>query len=239
MNEDIKEESGTLVPDQETVQTELPSSSETQKGSPDYHRSDADRNFAELRRQHQRAIQEREELQRKLLQYEAAKVPDADDVEIGDEDLAEGKHLKKFERKQKKLEAELQELKQKTAQELIDGRVRSRFPDFDSVVNEDSIRMLAEEDPELAYTIHSSSDGYNRAALIYKEIKKRGISLNTSYDSDKKRAHENAAKPKPLVSVSPQQGDSPLSNANAFANGLTPELQKNLWKETQKYRQEY
>lgn len=31
--------------------------------------------------------------------------------------------------------------------------------------------------------------------------------------------------------LSPQQGDSPLSKANAFANGLTEDLKKQLQKE--------
>jgi len=43
----------------------------------------------------------------------------------------------------------------------------------------------------------------------------------------------NTAKPRPLTSVSPQSGESPLSRANAFAEGLTPELKKNLFKEMQ------
>ena len=52
-------------------------------------------------------------------------------------------------------------------------------------------------------------------------------------EADKRKAQENSAKPRPMASVSPQQGESPLSHANAFANGLTPELQKQLWKEMQ------
>jgi hypothetical protein len=40
-----------------------------------------------------------------------------------------------------------------------------------------------------------------------------------------------------MASISPQQGDSPLTKANAFANGeLTPELKAQLWKETNQYR---
>ena len=49
--------------------------------------------------------------------------------------------------------------------------------------------------------------------------------------NDKAKAVINAQKPRPLTSISPQQGDSPLSKANAFANGLTPELQAQLLKE--------
>jgi hypothetical protein len=54
--------------------------------------------------------------------------------------------------------------------------------------------------------------------------------------ADRAAAQKNASKPKPLASVSPQQGDSPLSRANAFANGLTPELQKQLRQEMEEAR---
>lgn len=193
---------------------------------------DVDKNFVELRRQHHRALQEKEELRQRLSQYEASnKQEDPEDIAIGDEDIAEGKHLKQVYKQQKKILKDIEALKQKTAEDIIDGKIRNRFPDFDAVVNMDTIKVLAEEDPELAYTIQSSPDNYNRAVLAYKEIKRRGISPNTTYDSDKKRAQDNIAKPRPLVSVSPQQGDSPLSNANAFANGLTPELKRALLKE--------
>ncbi len=53
------------------------------------------------------------------------------------------------------------------------------------------------------------------------------------------RIQKNASKPKPLASVNPQQGDSPLSRANAFANGLTEELKDQLRKEMSESRRGY
>ena len=57
-----------------------------------------------------------------------------------------------------------------------------------------------------------------------------------NYKTDRELAQKNASKPKPLASVSPQQGDSPLSRANAFANGLTNELKAQLRKEMEEAR---
>jgi hypothetical protein len=51
------------------------------------------------------------------------------------------------------------------------------------------------------------------------------------YESDRLKALKNSQKPRPLASVSPQQGDGPLSKANAFANGMTAELKEQLRKE--------
>jgi hypothetical protein len=200
--------------------------------------NEADRNFAQLRKERNRIAQEKDALERRLAQYEQQSqrqaAPEVDeDIPIGDEDIAEGKHVKQLVKEQKRLKAELETFKAKASEDITESRIRARFPDYYSVVNEETLTALTEEDPELAYTIQSSPDFYNKAILAYKEIKKRGIVPDARYDADKKRAKENAAKPRPLVSSSPTQGDSPLSHANAFANGLTPELKSSLWKEMQ------
>jgi vacuolar-type H+-ATPase subunit I/STV1 len=200
--------------------------------------TDSDRNFRELRRKTQRLEQEKEQYRARLEQYEAQKqhakpVQEEEEIGIGDEDIVEGKTLKQFIKKQKALEAELKTFKAKSSEDIIESRIRARFPDYYSVVNSSSLETLAEEDPELAYTIQSSQDFYNKAVLAYKEIKRRGIMSAETYDSDKKRAQENAAKPRPTVSAAPQRGDSPMSKANAFAQGLTTELKASLWKEMQ------
>ena len=50
------------------------------------------------------------------------------------------------------------------------------------------------------------------------------------------KARENHAKPRPISSIGAQEGDGPLSKANAFANGLTDELKQQLLKEMQEAR---
>ena len=62
-------------------------------------------------------------------------------------------------------------------------------------------------------------------------MKKFGIYREDPHSEDRIRALRNTQKPKPITSVSPQQGDSPLSKANAFANGLTEDLKAQLRKE--------
>jgi hypothetical protein len=85
--------------------------------------------------------------------------------------------------------------------------------------------------PEVAATINSSSDLYNQASSAYTLIKKLGIHNPDAYKAEKAIVQENAAKPRPTASLSPQTGDSPLSNANAFANGLTDDVKKQLYRE--------
>jgi len=203
----------------------------------------ADHNFAELRKEKYRIAQERDEYARKLAQYEAAllqqksaleqsKSNDDEDITIGEEDVAEGKHVHKMMKKYKKLEAELNSFKQKSAEELLEARIRAKYPDYDSVVNQETLNALAADDPELTQTIYSSPDVYNKAILAYKEIKKRGIVSSETYEHDKRRVQSNAAKPRPLISSTPKSSNmGPLSHANAFEQGLTDTLKAQLWKE--------
>ena len=70
-------------------------------------------------------------------------------------------------------------------------------------------------------------------------LKKFGVYQETGISPEKELSQKNLAKPRPVASVSPQQGDSPLSRANAFANGLTKEVKDQMWKDTQNARKGY
>ena len=153
------------------------------------------------------------------------------EIKLGDDELAEGKHLSKMGRKVKRLEEELNQYKKQSYEQTAEMKLKAQFPDFDKVVNSDTVRALQEQEPELYDTIKSSPDLYKQAVAAYKMIKKNGIYQDTTYDAEKEIAQRNANKPRPLASVSPQQGDSPLSHANAFANGLTDSLKDQLRKE--------
>lgn len=194
----------------------------------------ATRNFKQLRELKERAERERDELIKQLQQMQQP-AEEEDDIGIGADDFAEGKHLKKLNKDIKELKKQLNEYKTHSSEITTEAKIKSQYPDFDSVVTKDSIDRLRQDYPELATTINSSLDLYTKAVAAYTLIKKFGIN-DTSYMQDKLLATKNAAKPRPLASVSPQQGDSPLSRANAFANGLTEELKEQLRKEMYAHR---
>ena len=191
------------------------------------------KNFKILRDQAQRAERERDELARRLKEIESRNVSlpeESDDFNLAPDDLAEGKHLSKVAQKIKKLE-------QQVYVSSTESRLKSQFPDFDKVVSKENIEALKEAEPELADAITASSDLYSKAVSAYKLIKKLGIHQESGlFEQEKAVAQRNASKPKPLASVSPQQGDSPLSKANAFANGLTEELKAQLRREMEEAR---
>jgi hypothetical protein len=196
--------------------------------------------FRQLRESKERIQRERDEAYNLLRQYEQNnnKRSESQSTEEVDSDLgleadqyAEGKHLSKVDKKVRKLEEQLRQYQQQSTAQSVETRVLSQYPDFASVVNDENIEQLRSDFPELAHTLHTSTDVYSKAISTYKLIKKLGISPEHTYENEKAVVQRNAAKPRPLASISPQQSNSPLTNANAFANGLTEDLKTQLHKE--------
>jgi hypothetical protein len=198
--------------------------------------------FRELREKADRAARERDELLSIVKEFKQQNAPSQPsepedyDLNLKPDDLAEGKHLTKVQKEIKKLKDELNTYKKQSYESIVEAKLKSNYNDFDKVVNPDTIRSLSSIYPELAATLNSSADLYNKAVSAYTMIKKLGIYQEDIYMADKKKVQENAAKPKTLSSISPQQAESPLSKVNAFANGLTPELQKQLRREMEDAR---
>lgn len=195
-------------------------------------------NMVLLRERAKRAEAEREELARQLQSYQAklSQNPnqptpsEPEDFSMAPDELAEGKHIAKLQKKIKSLEEQMHQGKQYSASAAAEVRLRSTYPDFDKVVSQSNIAALSEMFPDVAKTIGDSQDLYSKAVTAYTVIKNLGI-YQDDFQQEKKIAATNAAKPRPLTSISPQQGDTPLSRANAFANGLTDDLRKSLQKE--------
>lgn len=194
--------------------------------------SDYDKNIKNLRLKAERQERELQDARRRLESYETKQTPEEDySLNLGEADLAEGKHLSKMQRQHKIQVDELRKANAQTQNLLIELKLKSELPDIDKVVTEDNIQLLKELHPELAYSINSNNDYYTKAKSAYKILTGMGIYKRDDFSSDRESAERNATKPRPLASVSPQQADSPLSRANAFANGLTPELKAQLIKE--------
>lgn len=245
------EESSLLEEPEETQETssEEESSEETQEPEQPQE-SEASRNFRELREKAKRAEKERDEAINVIKQIEQAyyqqqaqqqpkqpqvQKPQEEEITYGDDDLLEGKHLKR-ERKHRDeeiaaLKKQMQQYQQESNERAVESKLTGMYPDFYDVVTKDNIKALREMDPYLADSLHSNPDMMSKAISTYRQIKNNGIVPKENYEPQKQRAKSNTNKPRSTASLSPQQGDSPLSRANAFANGLTPELKQQLYKE--------
>ena len=206
--------------------------------------NDNSKNIRALREKAARADQaerERDEAVRVLQQIKQVQSPDPQpeedyNLEISPDDLVEGKHLNRFSKKIEKLESQLKQYANSATANATEARLKSQYSDFDQVVTKENIDALRASYPEVAETINSSTDLYSKAVSAYTLIKNLGIIPEDNYSKDREMAQNNASKPRPLTSVSPQQGDSPMSRANAFANGLTDELKDQLRKEMNEAR---
>ena len=199
--------------------------------------TDGQKSFRELRAQKDQIAWELDEERRKRRELEAK--AESDEILVGDDDIVEGKHLAKTVKELRKLKEEVRSYKEQTSMMSITSQLQSKYPDINQVVTKENLAKLASQYPELSASIDATPDLYNKAASAYTLIQKFGLNESDPYMEDKKRAQANANKPKPLASVSPQQGNSPLSNANAFDSGLTPAMKAQYWKETQDAMKNY
>ena len=200
------------------------------------------KNFRELRQSAQRLKRERDEALRLLEAQQRSKQAlseDNEDIALNPDDLVEGKHFSKVQKKMKDLERKIKDYESQSHELAIESKLKSSYHDFDKVVNADTINLLRDQYPELHATISSSGDLYNKAVTAYTLIKKLGLLPDTQVQEEQLLANKNLLKPRSLSSVSPQQGSSPLSRANAFANGLTEELKEQLRKEMSEARKGY
>jgi len=198
--------------------------------------TEAQINYRAMRELKKKAEQERDVLLQKLQlaeqkQQPKQETPPQQDFSIAPDDLVEGKHLSAVDKKVKQLESQLQSYQQQSAAQNIEARIKTQYPDFDQVVSKDNLEIFRTAYPDLATAIGSSTDLYSKATSAYKLIKKYNIHQHKEVAKGVDRVQSNLSKPVPTASLGSQQGDSPLSKANAFSGGLTAALKEQLLKE--------
>jgi len=240
MSENLEE----ITKSVEVVEQEIPTETNEQEvteqtDEPVQKPSPKEENLSALRKEKERVARERDELAEKLRVYETARqqeqptqAPQDEDFSIGEDDLVEGKHVKRLISKIKKLEEKVTNNYNAAQVTSIETRLNTQFSDFSSVVNEDTMSTFKELYPEVAKTLVSSPDLHSKAVSAYTLIKKLGIYQDPSpYNKDINKIKSNASKPRSSAAVAPQQGDSPLSMASEFSDGLTDDLKKKLYQD--------
>jgi hypothetical protein len=194
------------------------------------------RNFKMLREQADSNARRAEAAEREAYalrqRYESQGQQQAPQLNIGDDDIVEGKHLAQqkayIDKKTQDQQNEISELKSM----LTEYHIRTQCPDFDAVVTGDNLKKLAEDYPEIAATINSSQDMKSKAISAYKLIKKLDIGNNQS-QLDKDRIASNLNKPKPSNALPKSESD--LTRANAFERGITDSEREAIYKRTRDY----
>jgi hypothetical protein len=203
--------------------------------------SPAAKRIRELREAQKKAERERDELlrmmqmqqmQQQMPKQQAPIEPEDEDINIEDDALIEGKQFRQMYKEMKQMKKQLHSYQAQSAESITEAKIKASYPDFDKVVSQENIAMLRDQYPEIANTLSASTDLYSKAVSAYTMIKQFGIHQDPVIQNDYMRVMKNTAKPRPLTSVNPQQGNSPLTKANAFANGeFTEDDKKRAWAE--------
>jgi transcriptional regulator of met regulon len=197
-------------------------------GDQEYNWREARRQIDELRRK----TEDQDRYIASLQNQQYAPQPDDEDDsldKLADDDIVTAKQARSLATKMAREVAE-ETLRQRDASTAED-RLKSKYPDYDSIVTRDNIELLKQQDPELAASLFAlSHDPYNQAVAAYKMLKKTGIGEMAKPQPQKARAIENSKKP---VSVQSVTRSSAIGDAKAFENGLrmTPEYAAQLRKE--------
>lgn len=235
-----------LYPDQEVAEPQ-PQQKETQGG-------EKDSNWRALRDRVESAERRSQELERivqmNMNQQQVTKIEiedNEDDIDISDDALIEGKHLKKY------IKSLKQELKSNKKQSEYHNRqmmanqaemmLKNKFSDFDTVVNKENIEKLAAKNPVLHRSLYANTDVYDFGYTAYELIKNSGIvntqnSNNTQYEEIDRRVEENKGKPRSSASVSPQTADRPLARVGDYDRRvLTDARKRELREQVERYKQ--
>lgn len=238
-NESIEQETTQDVAQPETESTEI----EQQQNQAIENRND--RNWRELRKSKEewerKAKVQEELLSRLLAQQSPQQVHQEDEIdvleEIAKEDYVPGekvvKGLRKIEEKWEKKLKEVENRYQQTHQNTLIQDLKREFPDFDDVVNSETIAILEETNPRLSNAIAQNKDPYLMAVQSYEYIKAKGIHSKTPVT--RKTEVERKLEQNKKTVQSPMAYDKrPI--AQAFK--MTESMQKELYNEMIGYAQQ-
>lgn len=199
--------------------------------------SHAEQNWRQVRQELEQMRYEKQRLEEMLRQQHAPKQEEPEE-DMGDpSDLVTKAELKKYAEKLakkqvEKLLAEREHHEREREKNSAPAKLKQKFSDFDQVVTPESLQKFAQQDPELAESLGMlASDPYKQGIAVYKALK--------AQQPQKTQAPERKIERPPVSSSAAPKSSSALSNANLFANGLTPELKEQLYKEMEEASRRY
>lgn len=162
-----------------------------------------DRKFREMRLRQaelEKNLKAQMEMNEKLINAMTSQTPKAQEVDELDaiddsEYLPKGKVKQLVEKRAQKIaeeaaKRETEKFMQQQQQNLFMDRLKRQYPDFEDVVNAETLSIFEEKEPELAATISESKDPYKIGVQAYKYIK----ALNISDDAPKVRRAKEVEK---------------------------------------------
>lgn len=167
---------------QETELTEEHQEADTQANEAVKKADEQERNWRAMRQRQKEMeyeIKQRDEMLAFYKQQQKPQVQEAVEPEIADDEYVSAGGTKGIVRKTlQPLEKKIQELEARLAQQdqaKMVSSLRSQYPDFDDIVNVETLEILEKSEPELAATIAQFKDPYKMGLQSYKYIKALGL----------------------------------------------------------------
>lgn len=192
-------------------------------------------NFRAMRERAERAEQRAQELERAL----QPKIAPKEELELEDDGLVEGKHLKRYGQTVKEMKEELERTKKQLesfSTSSIELQLRSKFNDFDQIVTNENLERLSREKPSLYRSIIANPDLRDKGETAYDAI--TTFLQPGKYAKEDRRIDENKNKPRSASTVSPQASDSPLARVGDYdRRTLSAERKKEIYREMKEAQQ--
>lgn len=186
----------------------------TQDSQPQAREDANERNWRAMRQRHKEMeyeLKQKNEMLERLLQMQQqpqhAPQPIAEPEDPDDEFIPAGKVRGIAKKHVQPLEQKIQQLEAKIAQSEQEKRInhlRSRYPDFDDVVNVETLEIFEKTEPELANSIAQKKDPYEIGLQSYKYIKALNLaeqvpSARRKKEVDKKIAQNSKSVQSPMA----------------------------------------
>lgn len=189
---------------------------------------DPKESFKELREKKSQAEKERDEayyyinyvLKQKQSQQNKEVKKEEEEFDINavpDDDLLQGNQLKKYSSNVKK---DIQQIKKQNDEFIAEYRLNQEYKDFNNVLTDENVALLAKKKPWLAKRLASEPNVYDKAKEAYLAIKEFGIYSSEENDLSEKIS-ENIKKPKDTALDSSSGQSNGLDYAHGFAHDFS------------------
>lgn len=161
-----------------------------------------------------------------------------DEITIADEELIDGRQLKKIlAQAQQRNNEQIQRLAEEAAANAASTRLKTQFADFDRIVNEQALKDLATIYPEEYRAALATKDVYAAGKTMYNMIKNFGIldmyeqpvaqqRQQVNYQDQDRRIQNNLARPRTAAKVGMQADGSTLGQLGDYSRRVLTEADK-------------
>jgi hypothetical protein len=199
-----------------------------------------ERNWRALREKARRAdeleqrLKMQEEMMSKLMTSQPQQRIVEEPEEPDEEFIPKGKVKRVAKKEVEPLERRLQQAEEQLARQknaLMMADLKSKYRDFDEIVNIDSLALFEEKEPELAAAILASKDPYNIAVQSYKYIKAMNLPSKVPESKRAKEVEKKLEQNAKTVQTPQAYDKRPMAQAYK----ITEQEKKALYEEMMQY----